>query len=568
MSHVDTVCLDKTGTITTNNLLYNGMEAFIDEDEAKRMIRMFVHSTGSKNRTVEALEKEFGGEECDLIEEVQFSSERKYSAVRISSGGVGRTVFMGAWSSIGRYAEGADIADKISEISKKGLRTVVICRGPDIPLYDGEEPAIPKLELVALLSIRDEVRPDCREIIDEFQKNGMDLKVISGDDPETVDALFSLAEIPGRRNIISGDELAALSEDEFDEAVLKTNIFGRMKPEQKETVVSSLKKSGRYVAMVGDGVNDVRALKAANVGVALQSGSGAARGVADMVLVEDHFSALPKAILEGKKTVTGMRDILRLYLTRNFVLMILILIIMLVLGKIPMMPVQNVLYSLSSVAFAAFLMAIWAKPSNNKALILPGVLRFSIPMAVMIAGFGLIVYVIFFHFTGNGTFELGESFYQGMFNTYSSPMWSDWTGFLEHMMISGETFSEVTARNAMLVFIMIAGISQLFFIYPLSRLYSVDGEISKDLKPTILALLLFGLIALVYNVPQVAVSLASLAMFPAEYFLLIIGFVVLWFLFAVLFLKSRFMRKMSDATESAYRRSLQEEIEKEEGQGR
>ncbi|MCL2148103.1 MAG: HAD-IC family P-type ATPase [Methanomassiliicoccaceae archaeon] len=564
MSHVDTVCMDKTGTITTNNLVYDGMETFVDREEAERLVRAFVGSTGSKNLTVKALAKEFGEEPSDLIEEVQFSSDRKYSAVRVSSGGTPMTVFMGAWSALRGNVRGSDVTADVSELSRKGLRTVVICKGPDGPLYDGDEPAVPELELAALISIRDEVRPDCREIIDNFQKNGMDIKVISGDDPETVDALFSLAEIPGERNIISGDELAALSGEELDAAIVRTNIFGRMRPEQKETVVEALKKSGRYVAMVGDGVNDVRSIKAANIGVALHSGSGAARGVADMVLVDDNFLALPKAITEGKRTVTGMRDILRLYLTRNFVLAALVGVLLLALGRLPMLPVHNTLYALTSVSFAAFLMAVWAKPSNNKTLILPGVLRFSVPMAATIAGFGLAVYFVFLHFTANGAFPLGEDFYIGMFDGYgSSPMWSDWNGFWEHMSLAGEGYDDVTARNAMLVFVMLAGISQLFFIYPLSKLYSVDGQVSRDPKPTLLALLLFGLVALVYEVPQVAVGVASLALFPTEYFLMIMGSVAVWFVLAALLLKSRLMGRVSDATETAYKRSLEAEVKKE-----
>ena len=564
MSHVDTVCMDKTGTITTNNLVYNGMEAFSGENEAESLIKLFVRATGSKNNTVKALEKAFGGEESVLEEEIQFSSERKYSAVRISHGGESMTLFMGAWSVLGAHVKDADVSERISELSKKGLRTVVLCKGPGTPIYSVDEPAVPELKLAALISIRDEVRPDCREIIEDFQKSGMDLKVISGDDPETVNALFSLAEIPGDRNIISGDELAALSEEDFEQAALRTNIFGRMKPEQKEMVVASLKKSGRYVAMVGDGVNDVRSLKAANVGIALQSGSGAARGVADMVLVDDRFSALPKAIIEGKRTVTGMRDILRLYLTRNFVIAMLVGILLLALGRLPMLPVHNAFYALASVSFAAFFMAIWAKPSNNKTLILPGVLRFSIPMAVMIAGFGLMVYAVFLLCTGNGSFDLGYDFYYGMYDGYgSSSMWSDWNGFWEHMSLGGESFEDVTARNAMLIFLLLAGIAQLFFIYPLLRFYSADGEVSKDFKPTVLALLLFGLVALVYCVPQVAVEVASLALFPGEYYLMICGFVALWFLSAVLLLKSRLMGRVSNATESAYRRSLEKETKKE-----
>lgn len=372
MSHVDTVCMDKTGTITTNNLVYNGMESFVKNEDAERYVKLFVASTGSKNRTVKALENKFGKEGSNLLEEIQFSSDRKYSAVRISAPEGEMTLFTGAWSTLKGSVKGADIAKNISELSKQGLRTVVLCKGPASPLYSGDEPAIPKLELIALMSIRDEVRPDCKEIIENFQNNGMDVKVISGDDPETVDAIFTLAEIRGKRNIISGDELDAVPDEEFSSVVQRTNIFGRMKPEQKEKVVNALKDSGRYVAMVGDGVNDVRSLKAANVGVALQSGSGAARGVADMVLVDDRFSALPKAIVEGKRTVTGMRDILRLYLTRNFVLAILVGIMLLALGRLPMLPVHNAFYALASVSFAAFLMAIWARPSNNKALILPG----------------------------------------------------------------------------------------------------------------------------------------------------------------------------------------------------
>jgi ATPase, P-type (transporting), HAD superfamily, subfamily IC len=564
MSHVNTVCMDKTGTITTNNLVFESAEYFTDENEAKHYISRFISSTGSKNRTVTALIKEFGTEKVALIEEIQFSSERKFSAVRVTGSDHAETIFMGAWSSL-RDNVKIDISENISEISKKGLRTVVLCKGDDVSLYENDEPRIPSLTLVALLSIRDEVRPDCKEIIDDFVKNGMDIKVISGDDPETVDAIFSLAGIPGKRNILSGEDLNSLSGGSLDSAVLETNIFGRMKPDQKELVIETLKKNGRYVAMVGDGVNDVRSLKSANVGVALQSGSGAARGVADMVLIDDRFSALPKAIVEGKRTVSGMRDILKIYLTRNFVIAILIGILLLLLGRLPMMPVQNTMWALITVSFAAFLMAIWAKPSDNKELILPDVLRFSLPMAVTIAGFGLFVYCLFDYCTLHGIFDLGESFYHGMQESYYPDGWIE---FWEHMTVGEESFNVVTARNAMLVFLLLAGVSQLFLIFPLMRFLSIDGRTTKDLKPTILALLLFGLIALVYNIPQVAVNVASLALFPVEYFVLIMGFVIIWFLVSIFILKNARFRKLTDVTETAYKKSLGAEQEKsEEDQG-
>ena len=559
MSHVDTVCMDKTGTITTNNLVYDDIETLIDREEAIDIVRLFVTSTGSSNRTVKAIIKELGEKPSELIEEIQFSSDRKYSAVKVNSDNKVHTIFMGAWSVLmNKMNTDVDLSSKISEQSKKGLRTVLICRGADdVNLYNGDEPVVPELVPIAIISIRDEVRSDCKQIIDEFINNGMDLKVISGDDPETVDALFTLADIKGTRNIISGETLDALSPDMKEKTILETNIFGRMKPDQKEMVIETLKKNGRYVTMVGDGVNDVRSLKMANVGVALQSGSGAARGVADMVLVDDNFSALPKAIVEGKRTVTGMRDILKLYLTRNFVLAIIVGILLIVFNRMPMLPIQNTYYALITVSFAAFLMAIWAKPSDNKDLILPTVLRYSIPMAVLIAVFALATYLLFNSMDMN-VFE------EALQQTFNASGYSSWDEFMKHMGLTDAGNSEIVARNAMLIFLVLSGISQIFILYPLAKFYSPDRKICKDLKPSILALLLFGVVILMYNVPQVMIGLTSLMYFPIDRILLIIGIVILWFLCAIVVLRSRKITKLTDVTEKMYDKKLHTEFAKSE----
>ena len=175
-----------------------------------------------------------------------------------------------------------------------------------------------------------------------------------------------------------------------------------MKPEQKEIVIDSLKTSGRYVAMVGDGVNDVKAIKAANVGVSLESGSGATRGAADMVLMGDNFGALPKALKEGRRTVSGMRDILKVYLTRNFALMFIILAVLFIFNNsTPLLPVQNTMYAFLTVSVYAFLMTLWAQPDDNKEPILPNVIRFAVPTAFLIAFFGMIVYAVFYFGTGH-----------------------------------------------------------------------------------------------------------------------------------------------------------------------
>ena len=578
MSHVDTVCMDKTGTITTNNLVYEEIECFIDESVAEDLIRDIISATNSKNRTVHALVRRFGSNEVDLIDEVQFSSDRKFSSVKVRKENGIETIFMGAWTSFRGNIDldEGDISDRISKLSKRGLRSVLICTGGDVDLYDGDNAIIPKLKVIAIAAIRDEVRPDCKEIINEFISNGMDVKVISGDDPETVDAIFTLAEIPGRRNLVSGDELRDMDPETYESTVLSTNIFGRMKPDQKEDVIETLKRNGRYVAMVGDGVNDVRSLKAARVGVALQSGSGAARGVSDMVLMDDRFSALPKAITEGKRTVTGMRDILRLYLTRNFVLAIVVFVLLIVMGRLPMLPVQNAYYAFVTVSIVAFLMSIWAQPSDNNKLVLPDVLKHCIPYAITISILALMVYLVFAVCTNEGYFPLGKSFYESMFYNVYLPSDPGFIGgfddfMADKMKMIGEDYGEITARTAMVMFLVLAGIMQIFVMYPKLKIYSNDGKTSPQWKPTILGLLLIGLVILMHNIPIVAIGFVSLAIFPLEYYILIAGFVATMVLFSRYIAKSRIVHIIEEKVERKYTEKLyaeykKEDIQKEEDQ--
>ena len=196
ISHVDTVCMDKTGTITTNRLAFERSEDFVPSDEASRYASVFATLTGSKNRTMQAIVQHYGEADAELVEEIQFSSERKFSAVRARDGDRTYTMYVGAWTVLGPHCRtDLEIQDIIDSESRKGLRTVLLCLGGDGPLHDDDgNPVIHDLVPVSVISIRDEVRPDCRDTIQVFLDNGMDLKVISGDDPVTVDSLFNLRE--------------------------------------------------------------------------------------------------------------------------------------------------------------------------------------------------------------------------------------------------------------------------------------------------------------------------------------------------------------------------------------
>ena len=543
MSHVNTVCMDKTGTITTNKLLFKEMKTYVDEDEAKEIITSYASCTGSVNKTVEALVKEFGRTEATAIDEIRFSSERKYSAVKVELKGKDLCIYMGALSSIGKNLD-TDVSKDVANYSSLGLRTVIIGTSEGNDLYRDGKDFIPYLRTVAVIAIEDEIRPDCRDTLDVFFKNNMDVKVISGDDPKTVDSLFTIANIPGERRIISGEELDALSGEERTKAIMETNIFGRMKPDHKEMIIATLKNNGRYVAMVGDGVNDVKSLKMANVGVALQSGSGAARGVADMVLVNDSFSALPKALVEGRRTVSGMRDILKVYLTRNFLLAVIIFAIMFIFasvfeyGATPFLPTQATFYAFVTVSIAAFLMTLWAQPDENNAAVLPGVLRYAIPTALIAGFFAIMTYLIFFVLTCNGMIEISYSERELLLLGWPSFKADELASMLDYYGVSSiadipdERFAEINARNAMLLFCILEGITQLFMVTPYWRFLSVDGKTHKDIRPTLLIFALYALVIAAYlYVPNNDWALEWLPItdLPPIYVLVIIGITILWF---------------------------------------
>ena len=570
MSHVDTVCMDKTGTITTNKLLFKEMKAFIDEEQAAEIIRIYSSSTGSVNKTVEALIKQFGKCDTEVLDEIRFSSERKFSAVKVRYGGREMCIYLGALSSLGRKLD-TDVSPYISEYSSKGLRTVIIALSTGDELYvDGEE-TIPDLKSVAVVAIEDEVRPDCRETLDVFFRNGMDIKVISGDDPHTVDSLFTIANIPGERKIISGEELDALSGKEKTQAILETNIFGRMKPDHKEMIVATLKNEGRYVAMVGDGVNDVKSLKMANVGVALQSGSGAARGVADMVLVNDNFGALPKALVEGRRTVSGMRDVLKVYLSRNFLLAVLVLFILFVFasafeyGATPFLPTQATFYALVSVSVASLLMTIWAQPDENKGAVLPEVLRYAIPTAIIAGLFALMVYITFYVLTFNGVIDIAYSEKELLMLGWPQYKETELAQMLEYygvMSISDipiERFAEINARNAMLLFCVLEGITQLFMVVPYWKFFSIDGHLHKDIRPTILIFFLYlvvvGVYTLVYSTDW-ALKWLPIAMFPPLYIAAIAAFVALWFFTNLFLLRTGSLNFITDIADRWYKKKV------------
>ena len=565
LSHVDVVCMDKTGTITTNNLVFESAEHLVDPDYADEMIRLFANATGSRNKTIRAIIKYYGDTEFELLDEIQFSSSREFSAVKIRKDGEEHTLFSGAWPVISKHMEDAEKVDPIvRRETSKGFRALVVCESDGTPFAEDRESITGTLKPLSVVSIKDEVRPDCRDTIQVFLDNNMDLKVISGDDPVTIEALFKIADIPGERRIITGDELSAVSDDEIDEVVLGTNIFGRMKPENKERVIEVLKRNSKYVAMIGDGVNDVKSLKTAQVGVALESGSGAARGVADMILVNDNFAALPKALVEGRRTISGIRDILKTYISRNLALAIMYIMVFFFIGNTPMLPIQNLFYAFVAVTVIAFFMTIFAQPDKNNELILPNVLRFAIPSAITIGLGGVIVYLVSWYLVGQGIVTvdtqsilsvgniLGLDFQEVVWDYLSAGYAMEW----EDDMI------EIAARTSMILFASITGALQLLLVCPYFKFLSTDGNVNKRILPLLLVCFVLLLVTVMYAfVPEVGI-IVGMARLNAAGFSFILAMTCLAFFIILISVKKDVMHHLVALFERWYLKKLDKEYTK------
>jgi cation-transporting P-type ATPase E len=256
---------------------------------------------------------------------------------------------------------------------------------------DGRSERLPALEPLGLIAMSDELRPHAAETLAAFTRLGIGVKIISGDDPRTVVAVARQAGVTGELPMVTGGDLDGLSDDAFDQAAEDSAIFGRISPAQKERLVSALVRRGHYVAMLGDGVNDVLALKKAQLGIAMQSGSPAARGIADIVLVGDSFASLMPAFHEGQRIVSGMTTVMALFLARVSASILTIIAITMLGLSFPFEPAQ-VATSLFTVGIPALLLALWAKPAPQIGSLLPRLVRFVIPSAVVTMIVGVALY--------------------------------------------------------------------------------------------------------------------------------------------------------------------------------
>lgn len=498
LSNINVLCMDKTGTLTANRIVYK--DAFptgIEAEAFKRLLGDYAASVTASNRTSEALEEALPGAAQKLVDEVAFSSALKWSAIACDSDALRGVYVLGALEMLQPYlAASPDLAEQVRQHSDTGLRVLVFAHSPETTsLHDSQnQPRLPQnMTVLGFITFTDELRPDAVETLAGFAKAGIRLKIISGDNPHTVAALAKQAGLEGDLRVVSGTELAALSDGEFIQMAEEATIFGRITPQQKEKLVDTLCRRGHYVAMIGDGVNDVLSLKKANLGIAMQSGSAATRGVADMILLNDSFAALPPAFLEGQRIVNGMSDILRLFLTRALAVALLIVSASMVGVGFPYVPKHVTLLTLLTVGIPTLALATWARAGVKKRGLLRSVIHFVLPASVTVFAFGLVIFVLSFSIALHETPAMDLTPEQ--VTQYSRSLGIDITALSETER--NAEIATLIARSALTTFTVLTGVLLVIFVEPPIPFFTGGDELSGDFRPMILAggmLVLFALI--------------------------------------------------------------------------
>lgn len=356
LASVDTLCLDKTGTLTDNRLRVESVEASGGGDDGGVRAALADLAGGSAvlNSTLRAIADEVPPAQVDVAGEVPFSSARKWSAVEVAGEG---TVVMGAPDVLARAGVplGDGLGARVGELAASGRRVILVARTP--AGVDGE--ALPEgLAPLGLVVLAEAMRPEAAETVGFLTREGVRTRVISGDAPDTVRAVAMAAGVPGADGpAVSGADLPADPEALADTAEA-TAVFGRITPEQKRELVRAMTARGRYVAMTGDGVNDVLALKEARLGIAMGQGSQIAKGVAGLVLLSNSFATVPRAVAEGRRIIRNTHRVAKLFVAKSVYSALVLLTLGLAPIAYPFLARQVTIASTLTIGVPAFFLAL------------------------------------------------------------------------------------------------------------------------------------------------------------------------------------------------------------------
>jgi cation-transporting ATPase E len=396
LARVDTLCLDKTGTLTEGTLDVHEAKLFDEasEKEVKKTFSNLLSCFKDENATAKAL-KEWSAQEQENAQNenqpmpkntVPFSSERKWSLATFEIAGKEVSYIMGAPEMILKNGH-EQILDSVNEFAGKGYRVILLAKSDNYSATSATSDAAENISWnpMALMLITDRIKSDAKKTLEYFASQDVDVKIISGDNPVLVSNVGTRLGLIGAEKFIdmsTVDEDA--SENIFSELAKENVIFGRVSPKQKQMLVIGLKASGKTVAMTGDGVNDVLALREADCGIAMASGSDATKGVAQIVLIDSDFKSLPKVLDEGRRVINNIEKVTSLYLVKTIFSLLLAILFIIIGSEYIFSPINLTVIGSITVGIPSFILAL----EGNFKRVTPGffhkILAHSVPGSVAI----------------------------------------------------------------------------------------------------------------------------------------------------------------------------------------
>jgi cation-transporting ATPase E len=387
LASVDTICVDKTGTLTEAALRVIEIvpAAGADEETVSTALATLAASASARNLTLQAIADAYPADAEPLLGEVPFSSRRRWSAIEVTAG----SFYLGA---PGRVPVG-ELETEADDRQRAGRRVVALATAEAaLPAGAGELPP-DGLQPLGLVILAEELRPNVRETVAFLLEQGIEIKVLSGDSPQTVAAITRDVGIP-----VGGvAEGASIPKDRAERRrfAIEATVVGRISPDGKQAIVQALRDEGRYVAMVGDGVNDVPALKSSRLAIAQGSGTQMARSVSDLVLINGDFASVPALVAEGRRALRNLQRVTKLYVTKSAFAAFLILTIGTSSDAYPLLPRHLSLAASLTIGIPTFFLAL--APSSGAWQpdgFVRGVARFAVPAGVMI-GTGVVAGYLF-----------------------------------------------------------------------------------------------------------------------------------------------------------------------------
>ena len=379
LARVDTLCLDKTGTITEGKMeVKDILQIQIEKEKIEEILFFFGQASEDSNATIDAIREKFkenkSKETWKVKKKIPFSSSKKWSGIEFTSKG---SYMIGAPEFIlkGKTEEYQEMIQKYSN----DYRMIILAHSNE-PFQEKELPE--NIEVLGFILMTDKIRKNAKETLQYFKSQGVDIRIISGDNPITVSKIAKVAEVEGYEKYIDCTTLK--DNQELIEAVSKYKIFGRVTPIQKKEIVSALKKQGHTVAMTGDGVNDIIALKEADCSIAMAAGSEAARNVSQLVLLNSDFTSMPKIVAEGRRTINNLERSASLFLSKTIYSTILAILFVFVNEVYPFMPIQLSLIALVCIGIPSFILALEPNNERVKGSFIGNVISKSIPTALTV----------------------------------------------------------------------------------------------------------------------------------------------------------------------------------------